>query len=129
MSDKTTQIQKQSILANWLPSFILRAFGQVESNPKAPEHGASWAVGNGVSPTFSPRQSMAVFGKHAYTHACVTRASQDIASLPIKLLSGTGEQQTEIDQSPVLDLFEQPSTNTDGYLFKDQLIVDLELCL
>ena len=125
MSDKTTQIQKQSILANWLPSFILRAFGQVESNPKAPEHGASWAVGNGVSPTFSPRQSMAVFGKHAYTHACVTRASQDIASLPIKLLSGTGEQQTEIDQSPVLDLFEQPSTNTDGYLFKEQLIVDL----
>ena len=125
MPNKTTEIQKKSTLTNWLPSFILRAFGQVESNPKAPEHGASWAVGNGVSPTFSPRQSMAVFGKHAYTHACVTRASQDIASLPIKLLSGKGEQQTEIDESPVLDLFEQPSTNTDGYLFKEQLIVDL----
>ncbi len=125
MPNKTTEIQKKSTLTNWLPSFILRAFGQVESNPKAPEHGASWAVGNGVSPTFSPRQSMAVFGKHAYTHACVTRASQDIASLPIKLLSGKGEQQTEIDESPVLDLFEQPNTNTDGYLFKEQLIVDL----
>ena len=125
MPNKTTEIQKKSTLSNWLPSFILRAFGQVESNPKAPEHGASWAVGNGVSPTFSPRQSMAVFGKHAYTHACVTRASQDIASLPIKLLSGKGEQQTEIDESPVLDLFEQPNTNTDGYLFKEQLIVDL----
>ena len=125
MANKTTQIQKQSILARWLPNFIARAFGQVETNPKSPEHGASWAVGNGVSPTFSPRQSMAVFGKHAYTHACVTRAAQDIASLPVKLLSGTGEQQTEIDQSPVLDLFEQPSTNTDGYLFKEQLIVDL----
>ena len=125
MPNKTTEIQKKSTLTNWLPSFILRAFGQVESNPKAPEHGASWAVGNGVQPTFSPRQSMAVFGKHAYTHACVTRASQDIASLPIKLLSGKGEQQTEIDESPLLDLFEQPSTNTDGYLFKEQLIVDL----
>ena len=125
MSNKTTEIQQKSILANWLPSFILRAFGQVESNPKAPEHGASWAVGNGVSPTFSPRQSMAVFGKHAYTHACVTRASQDIANLPIKLLSGKGEQQTEIDESPLLDLFDQPSTNMDGYLFKEQLIVDL----
>jgi HK97 family phage portal protein len=125
MPNKTTEIQKKSTLTNWLPSFILRAFGQVESNPKAPEHGASWAVGNGVSPTFSPRQSMAVFGKHAYTHACVTRASQDIASLPIKLLSGKGEQQTEIDESPLLDLFDQPSTNMDGYLFKEQLIVDL----
>lgn len=122
---KTTQIQKQSTLARWLPNFIMKAFGQVVENPEAPEHGASWSVGNGVSPTFSPRQSMAVFGKHAYTHACVTRASQDIASLPIKLLSGKGEQQTEIDDSPVLDLFEQPSSNTDGALFKEQLVVDL----
>ncbi len=68
---------------------------------------------------------MAVFGKHAYTHACVTRASQDIASLPIKLLRGQGEAQTEIDDHPVLDLFRQPSSITDGYLFREQFIVDL----
>ena len=115
--------------SNWLtrfvPSFIARAFGQVQANPEAPEHGASWSTGNGVTPVFSPRQSMAVFGKHAYTHACVTRASQDIASLPIKLLRGQGEQQTEIDDHPVLDLFRQPSSITDGYLFREQFIVDL----
>ncbi|QDP46446.1 MAG: putative portal protein [Prokaryotic dsDNA virus sp.] len=68
---------------------------------------------------------MAVFGKHAYTHACVTRASQDIASLPIKLLRGQGEQQTEIDEHEVLNLFRQPSSITDGYLFREQFIVDL----
>ena len=115
--------------SNWLtrfvPSFIARAFGQVQTNPKVPEHGASWSTGNGVAPVFSPRQSMAVFGKHAYTHACVTRASQDIASLPIKLLRGRGEAQTEIDDHPVLDLFRQPSSITDGYLFREQFIVDL----
>jgi len=124
-----TQQKQPPAPSNWLtrfvPSFIARAFGQVETNPQVPEHGASWSTGNGVTPVFSPRQSMAVFGKHAYTHACVTRASQDIAALPIKLLRGQGEQQTEIDDHEVLDLFRQPSSITDGYLFREQFIVDL----
>ena len=124
-----TQKKQPPIKSNWatrfIPSFIARAFGQVESNPKAPEHGASWSTGNGVAPVFSPRQSMAVFGKHAYSHACVTRASQDIASLPIKLLKGQGENTTEITDHELLDLFNQPSSITDGYLFREQFIVDL----
>lgn len=119
------EIKQVNWLTSLIPNFVLRAFGQVETNPKAPEHGASWAMGNGVAPTFSPRQSMAVFGKHAYTHACVTRAAQDVAALPVKLLSGKGKQTTEIDESPVLELFEQPSSIVDGYLFKEQFLVDL----
>ena len=54
-------------LNRFIPSFISRYFGQVVENPESPEHGASWSTGNGVAPVFSPRQSMAVFGKHAYT--------------------------------------------------------------
>lgn len=120
-------MQKKEIQSrgNWLTNLLAKAFGQVESNPQAPEHGASWHVGNGVAPTFSPRQSMAVFGKHAYTHACVSRASQDIASLPIKLLKGQGENTQEIEYHPILDLFMQPSSSVDGYLFREQFIVDL----
>ena len=125
MQEKKKLPARTGWLARYVPSFIARAFGQVEENPEAPEHGASWSTGNGVAPIFSPRQSMAVFGKHAYTHACVTRASQDIASLPIKLLRGQGEAQTEIDEHEVLDLFRQPSSVTDGYLFREQFIVDL----
>ncbi len=124
-----TQKKQPPIKSNWatrfIPSFIARAFGQVESNPQAPEHGASWSTGNGVAPVFSPRQSMAVFGKHAYSHACVTRASQDIASLPVKLLRGQGENTTEITDHELLELFNQPSSITDGYLFREQFIVDL----
>lgn len=119
------QIKRSNWLTNLLPSFIVKALAKTENNPKAPEHGASWSMGNGVSPTFSPRQSMAVFGKHAYTHACVKRASEDIACLPMKLLSGKGEQTTEIDNHPLIELFEQPSTTVDGFLFREQFIVDL----
>lgn len=120
-----TEIKRSNWLANLLPSFIVKALAKTENNPKAPEHGASWSMGNGVAPTFSPRQSMAVFGKHAYTHACVKRASEDIACLPIKLLSGKGEQTTEIDNHPLIELLEQPSSTIDGFLFREQFIVDL----
>lgn len=120
-----TEIKRSNWLANLLPSFIVKALAKTENNPKAPEHGASWSMGNGVAPTFSPRQSMAVFGKHAYTHACVKRASEDIACLPIKLLSGKGEQTTEIDNHPLIELLEQPSSTVDGFLFREQFIVDL----
>ena len=119
------EIVKKNWLARLVPEFIARALYKVEENPEAPEHGASWTSGNGIAPVFSARQSMAVYARHAYTNACVTRASQDIANLPIKLLRGKGENTVEIDSHPLLDLFEQPSSNVDGYLFREQFIVDL----
>ena len=119
------EIQKQSWFQRLVPDFIARAFAPVKTNPKAPEHGASWSMGNGVAPTFSPRQSMAVYAKHAYTNACVSRASQDIANLDLKLLRGKGEDTEEIDSHPVLELFQEPSSIVDGYLFREQFIVDL----
>lgn len=123
MSQK--EITKQNWLTRFIPEFIVRALYKVEDNPEAPEHGASWTSGNGIAPVFSARQSMAVYAKHAYTNACVTRASQDIANLPIKLLRGKGQNTVEIDSHPLLDLFDQPSSNVDGYLFREQFIVDL----
>ena len=119
------EIQKQSWFQRLVPDFIAKAFAPVKTNPKAPEHGASWSMGNGVAPTFSPRQSMAVYAKHAYTNACVSRASQDIASLDLKLLRGKGEDAQELDSHPALELFRQPSSIVDGYLFREQFIVDL----
>ena len=118
---------KETWITRLMPNFVLRAFGQIQENPEVPEHGASWSVGNGVAPTFSPRQSMAVYARHAYTNACVSRASQDIASLPIKLLRGEGTSTQEVVDHPVLELFKQPSSTVDGYLFREQFIVDLML--
>lgn len=119
------EIQKRTIFDVLVPDWIRRAFAKPVKNPKAPEHGASWDTANGVSPNFNLRESMAVYARHAYTHACVSKSAVDISSLPLKLLSGKGSAATEIEDSPVLDLFAQPNTTTDGFLFREQFIVDL----
>lgn len=121
----SNEIQKRTLFDVLVPSWIRRAFGRTVNNPKVPEHGASWDSGNGVSPNFNLRESMAVYARHAYTHACVSKSSVDISSLPIKLLKGEGAKAVEIESSPVLELFKQPNSITDGYLFREQFIVDL----
>lgn len=119
------EIQKRNIFDILIPSWIQRAFGRTVKNPKVPEHGASWDSANGVSPNFNLRESMAVYARHAYTHACVSKSSVDISSLPIKLLKGDGAAAVEVDSHPVLELFSQPNSITDGHLFREQFIVDL----
>lgn len=122
------EITKQ---ANWLSRLgsslvnvlTLKAFYQVKEDPKAPEHGASWSNGMGVSPTYSPLRAMYQFSRHAYSNACVTRSSQDLAMLPFKLMRG--DQQ--VYDHPVISLLSDPNSITDGFLFREQFLVDLEL--
>lgn len=121
----SNEIQKRTIFDVIGFSWLRRAFGRTVTNPKVPEHGASWDSSNGVSPNFNLRESMAVYARHAYTHACVSKSSVDISSLPIKLLKGEGASAIEVESSPVLELFKQPNSITDGYLFREQFIVDL----
>ena len=106
---------------------IVKAFQKLVSNPKAPEHGSSYSSPYGVRQPFSPTVSMSAFAGHAYTHACATRASQDLAELPIKLIRGEGEDSERIDNHPFIDLMNQPNTNDDGFLFREQLLIDLIL--
>ena len=106
---------------------IVKAFQKLVSNPKQPEHGASYSSPYGVKQPFSPAISMSAFAGHAYTHACATRASQDLAELPIKLIRGDGENSDRIEDHPFLTLMNQPNTNTDGFLFREQLLIDLIL--
>ena len=105
----------------------IRQLQNVESKPKAPKHGASWNNPYGARQPFSPGASMQAYSGHAYTHAAVNRASQDLAALPLKVIKGRGAKSQILDDSEVLDLFDQPNTFTDGFLFREQLITDLIL--
>ena len=124
----SNEIVKQT---NWLSRLgsgivnvlTLRAFYQVKEDPKVPEHGASWSNGMGVSPTYSPMRAMYQFSRHAYSNACVTRSSQDLAMLPFKVMRG--DQQ--VFDHPVITLLADPNSVTDGFLFREQFLVDLEL--
>jgi len=121
-------IAKPSFWQRTLSLFGLqRSYNKVVNNPKGPEHGASWESPYGLQQTFSPETSMSAYAGHAYTHAAVSRASQDLASLPLKLIQGKGTEAVIIDESPAIDLLHQPNTYTDGALFREQLLTDLML--
>jgi len=125
----STSIQKRPnfIVRFYYSLGIVKAFQKLVSNPKQPEHGASYSSPYGVKQPFSAAISMSAFAGHAYTHACATRASQDLAELPIKLIRGEGENSERIEEHPFLTLMNQPNTNTDGFLFREQLLIDLIL--
>ena len=106
---------------------IYRSISTMITNPKQPEHGASYAASYGVTQPFSVQTSMSAYSGHAYTHACATRLSQDIAALPLKLLSGVGTNSEIIEEHPFYRLMDQPNTTSDGFLFREQLAIDLSL--
>ena len=81
----------------------------------------------GVSQSRSAKISMSAFASHGYVFAAVSRASQDLAALPLKLIRGRGENSEIIENHPFLELMDQPSTYVDGFSLREQLIVDLML--
>ena len=110
-----------------LLSPITKAFSKTVEKPERPAHGASWSNPLGARNPYPAKISMAAFASHGYVYAAVSRASQDLAALPIRLIRGRGENSEIISEHPVLDLFEQPSTYEDGFSFREQLVVDLML--
>lgn len=106
---------------------IVKAFYKVEDKPIRPAHGANWSRPQGQSNPYPAKISMSAFANHGYVYAAVSRASQDLAALPIKLIQGKGKESKIIDNHAFLDLMEQPSTYIDGFSLREQLIVDLML--
>lgn len=106
---------------------ITKAFAKPIEKPERPAHGADWARSQGANNPYPAGVSMAAFAQHGYVYAAVSRASQDLAALPVKLIRGRGESSEIIEEHPFLDLMDQPSTYKDGFSFREQLIVDLML--
>jgi HK97 family phage portal protein len=108
-------------------SRIIKAFYKVEAKPERPAHGANWAKPQGQANPYPAKISMSAFANHGYVYAAVSRASQDLAALPVKLIRGRGENSEIVEEHPFLDLMDQPSTYIDGFSLREQLIVDLML--
>ena len=79
---------------------IIKAFYRKEDKPERPAHGANWEKPQGQNNPFPARVSMAAFASHGYVFAAVSRASQDLAALPIKLIQGKGKNAKIIEEHP-----------------------------
>lgn len=101
---------------------------KLEEKPTAVAHGASWSNAYGNKPTYSQLGSLAVYAQHPYVFSALSRLSQDLAATPIKLIKGKGKNATIIDEHPILDLLQQPSTDVDAFSFLEQIIIDITAC-
>ena len=108
-------------------SLIFRSFLRTEAKPKQIDHGANWNSPHGQRAPYDPTKALSSYGLHSWTHAAVSRQAQDLAALPIKLIRGKGKEAQEVEDHAFIDLMEYPNTTTDGYLFREQAIIDLRL--
>lgn len=97
----------------------------VQNKPIVLDHGATYAQPMGVRPTYNPEEAMSAYAGHGYTYAAVSRAAQDLAALPLRLLKGT--DRVLVEEHPVIDLLDKPSSTVDGFLLREQLCTDLIL--
>ena len=109
----------------WYESFglIFRSLIKTENKPKQLDHGANWNSPHGERAPYDPSKALSSYGLHSWTHAAVSRQAQDLAALPLKLMTGKGADAQQIDDHPFLELVEFPSTTMDYYLFAEQLII------
>ena len=100
---------------------------KVENKPEKKNLGASWNSPLGVQYTFPPKESLDAFGEHAYLFAALQRTTEDLAALPLQVVEGKGKNQKILEDHPVLELLENPSSDVDSFLFRQQIALDLIL--
>lgn len=101
-----------------------KQLGKVDTKPTEIKHGASY-ISNGGRSAYSQLGSLGAYVQHPYVYAALSRISQDLASTPLMLIKGKGKNSKIIEDHPVLELLEEPSTGIDQFSFLEQLIIDL----
>jgi len=100
---------------------------KIEEKPTKENHGSSWLNPNGVRNPYRALTALEAYGNHGYLYAAINRATEDLSALDLRLYRGKGRDAQEIFEHPFLDLIEQPSTAIDGFLFREQITLDLVL--
>jgi len=95
-----------------------------------PDHGADSAGDFAREKPYPSAYAMSAFSRFPLVYAMVQRRGADLASLPIRLYAGNPDMDPEAEQlttHDLLDLLEDPSSDTTGVEFRRQLFVDFQL--
>jgi len=118
-----------AIRGGWFPR-LLRALRLVEVR----DDGTTTHIAGSdfIGDTASPRQyaainSMSAMSAFPWVRSCVEAISSDLTKVPLRVIRGRGADAEPIDDHPVLDLLERPSSTMPGVLLRRQLIVDMVL--
>jgi len=93
-------------------------------SPETHAAGADYVEGANARPGYDLAHAMSAYAAAPWVKACADAVSEDLAGLPIRVRRGKGAKAVRLDAHPVLDLLEQPSSRTDGHLWRQQIVVD-----
>jgi HK97 family phage portal protein len=118
-----------AIRGGWFPR-LLKALRLVEVRDDGTTNhiAGSDFIGDTASPRqYSAINSMSAMSAFPWVRSCVEAISADLSGLPIRVIRGRGADAEQVDDHPVLDLLDRPSSTVPGVLFRRQMIVDLVL--
>ncbi|MDP6940247.1 MAG: phage portal protein [Planctomycetota bacterium] len=109
---------------------VLRALKLVEVRPDGTTShvaGADYADGRARTPGYKAINSMSAIAAFPWVQASVDAVASDLSMLPLKVTKGRGKAAEPVDDHPVLDLLDRPTSRMSGILLRRQLITDLVL--
>ena len=118
-----------AIRGGWFPR-LLKALRLVEVRDDGTTNhiAGSDFIGDTASPRqYSAINSMSAMSAFPWVRSCVEAISADLSGLQIRVIRGRGADAEQVDDHPVLDLLDRPSSTVPGVLFRRQMIVDLVL--
>ena len=118
-----------AIRNGWFPR-LLRALKLVEvSDDGQTTHvaGSDFIGTEPASQGYPAINSMSAMSAFPWVRACVEAISSDLTKVPLRVLRGRGRDAEPVEDHPILDLLDRPSSRVPGILLRRQLIVDLVL--
>ena len=109
---------------------LLKALRLVEVRPDGStthEAGADWATDSGASPGYPHLNSLSAMASFPWVYSAVNALATDLSKVAIRAKRGRGADAEPLEDHPLLDLLDQPSTRVPGTLWRRQLITDLVL--
>lgn len=118
-----------AIRNGWFPR-LLRALKLVDvADDGQTSHiaGSDFIGSEPAKPSYPAINSMSAMAAFPWVRACVEAISSDLTKVPIRVLRGRGKDAEPVEDHPVLDLIDRPSSRVPGILLRRQIIVDLVL--
>ena len=110
---------------------MLRALGLagVREDTNEPDHvaGADFANGLPAHRGFAAIDSLATVAVFPIVNAAMNAIASDLSALPLKVSVGKGADARLVDNHPILELLERPSSRVSGVSMRRQLATDLFL--
>ena len=106
---------------------VLRAVGLLPATEQDHVAGADYSQKQGAEHPYNVAASMSAMAAFPWVQASTQAIASGLSSVPIRITNGRGVDAERIDDHPLLDLLDQPSSRVNGSLFRRQLVTDLVL--